>query len=243
VDSPAECARILNSSVNKLMNTVQGLTTELADDTWLVPTVQMGVVGLRQDEECIMRIVGYASREGSLGLASAYFNLTPSLETRLAKSPAQVDLLTAAPSAHGWHGASGVARLIPALYKFLEARLLKRLSAQGGTEPNARVALFEYARSGWQFHAKGIWYTPPKQKEACLSAIGSSNYGYRSFNRDLEAQLYLVTSNTKMKQEIQNEWENLKQHSHKVTLKDFDTPGRRSTFKDAVLALLIHRFL
>jgi len=43
--------------------------------------------------------------------------------------------------------------------------------------------------------------------------------------------------------QIQNEWDDLIKHSCQVTLKDFNTPERQSSFKDAALALLIHRFL
>lgn len=72
-----------------------------------------------------------------------------------------MDLLTASSRAHGWQGASGAARLIPALYNYLGGRLLRRLSknnSQGSNARASRVSLLEYDREGWQFHAKGLWY-------------------------------------------------------------------------------------
>ena len=42
-----------------------------------------------------------------------------------------------------------------------------------------------------------------------LTLIGSSNFGERSVNRDLETQICLVTTNTKLQKNLQLECDNL----------------------------------
>jgi hypothetical protein len=122
-----------------------------------------------QDEQCVQRMMQGATAGATLQLSTAYFNLTPPLEAALAHTPARVQLLTAAPSAHGWHGASGVARLLPRLYQHLQSKLLRRLCSRKPTTPDDKgdeslsdtaVALLEYCRPDWQFHAKGLWCAP-----------------------------------------------------------------------------------
>jgi hypothetical protein len=120
-----------------------------------------------QDEKCVQQMMQGATAGAALQLSTAYFNLTPPLQAALAHTPARVRLLTAAPSAHGWHGASGVARLLPRLYQHLQSKLLRRLCSRkptsddkGDDSHQPAVALYEYCRPQWQFHAKGLWCAP-----------------------------------------------------------------------------------
>ena len=74
-----------------------------------------------------------------------------------------VELLTASPAANGFFGAGGVSGWIPRVYSMLEQatwRRLTRLWARGSASAGCACApkrLLEYARPGWEFHAKGIW--------------------------------------------------------------------------------------
>lgn len=54
-------------------------------------------------------------------------------------------------------------------------------------------------------------YYLPDSKKPNLTLIGSSNFGERSVNRDLETQICLVTTNTSLQQDLQNECDHLYQ--------------------------------
>jgi CDP-diacylglycerol---glycerol-3-phosphate 3-phosphatidyltransferase len=69
--------------------------------------------------------------------------------------------------------------------------------------------LSEYERHGWTYHAKGLWYYLPNSKLPNLTVIGSSNYGERSVNRDLETQICLVTHNKALQTQLQDECNHL----------------------------------
>lgn len=45
-------------------------------------------------------------------------------------------------------------------------------------------------------------YTPPGEQAPCATAVGSSNYGYRSQNRDLEAQALIVTTDPALRDRV-----------------------------------------
>lgn len=75
----------------------------------------------------------------------------------------------------------------------------------------ARINILEYERSGWTYHAKGIWYYLPLENMPSMTVVGSSNYGERSMKRDLEAQVCVITKNQKLQQQLQQECENLYQ--------------------------------
>lgn len=72
-----------------------------------------------------------------------------------------------------------------------------------------RISLYEFEKLGWSYHAKGLWYYLPDSKLPNLTLIGSSNYGERSVNRDLESQICLVTVNKSLQTRLQNECDNL----------------------------------
>lgn len=75
------------------------------------------------------------------------------------------------------------------------------------------MSLFEYERPGWTYHAKGLWYYLPDSSLPNVTLIGSSNFGERSVNRDLEAQICVVTTNGGLQRKLQSEFENILQHS------------------------------
>lgn len=40
-----------------------------------------------------------------------------------------------------------------------------------------RITILEYQRSGWTYHAKGLWHTLAGRNAPHLTLIGSSNFG------------------------------------------------------------------
>lgn len=71
------------------------------------------------------------------------------------QSTTAVHILTAAPSANGFLGARGIMGHIPAAYTYLAGLFLSRAVKEG---QDKRVHMYEYARNGYTYHAKGLWY-------------------------------------------------------------------------------------
>lgn len=62
--------------------------------------------------------------------------------------------LTTRSQANGFQGAKGAAGGIPAAYTLIARNFHKALVKAGQA---SRVKLFEYEKSGWSYHAKGLW--------------------------------------------------------------------------------------
>ena len=93
------------------------------------------------------------------------------------------------PKANGFLGASFPLGGIPHAYTLIARQFF---SAVGRTGQSGRIRLHEYQRQGWTFHGKGLWLYPPKGEGDWLpmaTMVGSPNFGYRSVERDLEAQV------------------------------------------------------
>lgn len=72
-----------------------------------------------------------------------------------------------------------------------------------------RIHLFEYEKPEWTYHAKGLWYYLPGEKLPAMTLIGSSNFGERSVNRDLESQVCIVTASRSLQTRLNRECERL----------------------------------
>ena len=180
-------------------------------------TAQAGFAGLRHDERVFEALLAASPAGSAAALATPYCNLPPAAERALAATAAApLAVLTAAPEAHGFAGARGVASFVPAAYGVMEHRLLSRLSAR-----REGVSLREFNRPGWQFHAKGLWLWPPGGADVeapVATLVGSSNYGVRSAARDVEAQLAVVTTHAGLRAALQREWLQLSEHAPPVAL-------------------------
>ncbi|KAK6755564.1 hypothetical protein RB195_014126 [Necator americanus] len=108
--------------------------------------------------------------------------------------------------ANGFFGAAGPSGYIPALYSWVCERVLTLKDKYARNDVN----LYEYHRDGWTFHAKGLWIDTPVQT---ATLMGSSNFGYRSVHRDLEAEILLVTSNDRLRAQLKDERKRLFDYS------------------------------
>lgn len=184
-------------------------------DTLVYPLIQMGPFGIFDDEEVTKQLLRSASRDDEILLASGYFNLTDHyLRLILEKSFAKFKMLMASPEVNGFYGARGAAGAIPYLYTQVARQFHQQLCA---FQQKKRIQLFEYYRSKWTFHVKGLWYYVDRDPLPSLTLIGSSNFGYRSVYRDMECQLALVTKNESLRQQLREEHVHLFESSDKVT--------------------------
>ena len=78
---------------------------------------------------------------------------------------------------NGFYGARGVMGNIPDAYTYIASsfyHLVKYYNMQ------CRIRLYEYYRSQWTYHVKGLWYYLPNQNRPFLSMMGSSTFGKNS---------------------------------------------------------------
>jgi len=178
-------------------------------------------------------------------LSSPYLNLPRVYQAALVHQEdlvhqgATTTLLSSAPSASGFHNASGVKALIPRAYSALEARL-RSLATASGTP----LRILHYSVPGWTFHAKGLWMWPPLPLLAVdplqavplgvptptfavptpasddsvgrplLTVVGSSNFSERSVRRDVELSFCLVATDARVRDQLCREQRLLRMRSH-----------------------------
>ncbi|KAK0411211.1 hypothetical protein QR680_005542 [Steinernema hermaphroditum] len=168
--------------------------------TKVYPLVQMGLFGINQEYDLMRTLFARKDPYMNLSVASGYFNLTNEYSDVIAKEgDYSLSVVLASPQANGFYNGAALSGYIPLVYVYV-SKLFYELVR------NRPVKLFEYQRDGWSFHAKGIWLNFPKnQSEYAATIFGSSNYGYRSVHRDLEAQVLLVTRDKNLKRRLSEE--------------------------------------
>eukprot|EP00536_Pseudo-nitzschia_multiseries_P014137 jgi/Psemu1/291269/fgenesh1_pg.662_\ len=160
-----------------------------------------------------------SNRHYSVQMSSAYLNPTRSLLSVLKNGFHTIELLTAGKISHGFkpkkkdcnEGSQGKDWTIPSVFDRLVDEcmgFLRSTTIDSGTDlrpvSGTDARLFYWERHDWTFHAKGIWMTEEDHKigsgsikddatsEVAAAVIGSSNFGYRSFCRDMESNLLIV---------------------------------------------------
>lgn len=198
---------------------------KLTDDVvYIIPTLQMKPFNIDQDSKFTSDLLKsiIQSKESRTYFASGYFNLIKEYQKIIQQSNHRFSVLTASPKANGFYESKGVSKHIPWAYSLLEEKFYRNARA------NNLIELREYSNQDWTFHAKGLWSFSPN---FAITQIGSSNYGYRSAERDLENQLTLITKNSGLIKELENEAEQLFKYGTLVSEDTFQTRPRSSILK------------
>jgi CDP-diacylglycerol---glycerol-3-phosphate 3-phosphatidyltransferase len=154
--------------------------TEQQQDTstnWVAPTLQFAYAGIRHDQAITNQTIETlcSDERSSLCIASPYFNITDQYRnTLLTNNKAASTIITASPRANGFFGSSGPSRFIPAAYAHMEHQFIEAARKAGQA---SRIAVREYARPDWSFHAKGLWWQASADAKVSVTMIGSSNFG------------------------------------------------------------------
>jgi CDP-diacylglycerol--glycerol-3-phosphate 3-phosphatidyltransferase len=210
---------------NQYHKQLDQIDNEQQQDTWVFPVIQMGQLKIRHDENVTRSIIEHAAEDAKLTIGSAYFNLTDKYMKAVLNSPCNnISVLTAAPVSNGFFTAKGVSGNIPACYDYMEQVFFRNVVNH---HRESDIKVHEYLRKGWTFHGKGLWYSAPGDDKPCATIIGSSNFGQRSTERDVESQVIIVTQNNQLKQEMQLEHQRLFEYTRPVTRDLFNTPDRR----------------
>jgi CDP-diacylglycerol--glycerol-3-phosphate 3-phosphatidyltransferase len=198
--------------------------------TLLFPTVQAGAVGLAQDNEVFEELLlSHTAPQFAVDVATGYASFSPRARRLLGNLEGALRVLVAAPGAHGWHGARGAYGLVPRVYDALLSEHVQAMAR--GAQP---ASTLEYARADHSFHAKGVWIDArgggggDGGREASpgpfLSLVGSSNYGRRSLDKDVEVQALLATNDSDLRRALRAEREALFAHGTPVGPDSFFGP-------------------
>ncbi|CAB4021107.1 CDP-diacylglycerol--glycerol-3-phosphate 3-phosphatidyltransferase, mitochondrial [Paramuricea clavata] len=208
-------------------------------DTIIFPLLQMGPLGITQDEEVTSRIFEDAP-EGSIShLATGYFNLTPSYLDCILKAKGRYNVLCAHPLANGFYKAGGIIGGIPDAFTQFAKEFYNKIH---NCRQSERIILQEYLRNQWTFHAKGLWYRPPLEDLPNFTLIGSPNFGHRSLTRDLENQIALSTSNVGLRQQLRHECDHVYKYGIRVTGKTFELHERTVPMWAWIVSSLMRSF-
>lgn len=168
-----------------------------SEDAWILPTVQLGSIAIRQDEQAIIELLKHLTsgktEPTKLFITSGYFNFTPAYSSLITNSKAPCEILTASPEANGFFNGKGISGKVPEAYSWILLDFLKRLphseppqlppstSSQNASSPTSPlIQVREYKRDGWTYHAKGLWATHGNLSSPFMTTIGSPNFGFRS---------------------------------------------------------------
>ncbi|ORM39346.1 putative CDP-diacylglycerol--glycerol-3-phosphate 3-phosphatidyltransferase [Babesia sp. Xinjiang] len=207
-------------------------------------------------------LLGYARAGYSAVVATAYLNFTDRyvemfkeiLDIGKANGkhhPLQV--VTSSPYANSFYRDGTLKRNIALFYSTAATWLFKALK-DGNKYPED--IYMEYNRPNHTFHAKGIWVLKDRvpvsaahksEKEfdscvdlPCATVIGSSNYGKRSYDRDMEITLLVETNSPEIRRFMRRELYNMIKHSEYVP---FDVVGSRIGPHQHVIGHVMNSFL
>jgi CDP-diacylglycerol--glycerol-3-phosphate 3-phosphatidyltransferase len=179
-------------------------------DTFLYPMIQAGQLGIRQHEDALDDVFAHISScpQARLTFTSGYWNPTQRVVDNIARCNLPTTTIVASPSANSFYTAKGISRHVPHLYTMSQLQFLRQTAAHP-------IVMREYTRDGWTYHAKGFWLHDHNQRVK-LTAIGSSNYGMRSMNMDVEAEALLTTENAQLQLALQKEAEHIQSFTTEV---------------------------
>lgn len=174
-------------------------------DTILVPSIQLAPLEIYNDQHLLDTFFTFIDEHfhGSAAFfTTGYFNPSNTILEHLLKSRNTWNIITSSPSANSFYKSKGPTGFIPSIYRANLLSAYDYLSNNKFSTPN----LFEHTRPDWTFHAKGILVADDCGRTAYV--IGSSNFGNsdnftfkgeRSLTKDLEIQLYVVSSSSTLR--------------------------------------------
>ena len=210
----------IKATVENFQKSSEGV--KKSSDTLVYPFLQFGPFGINDEVEMLGKLFSRNQPDLDVTVATGYFNpFDEYLDVILKNSNFPMKFLFAAPDANGFYNAEGFSGYIPALYTNISKNFFDQCK-----DFKKDIKLYEFSRSKWTFHGKGIWIEDEKNNTSA-TMLGSSNYGYRSACRDLESQVFLVTTNENLRRRLREERNALFEFS---TLVDSATFLRRDHF-------------
>lgn len=218
--------------------------TEIKDPVTIVYPISSFTPLLKPDQstelQSILRILSLLDNKNSkFTITAGYFNVHPSIGSRLINCQSKGTIITASPESNSFYKSKGISYYLPDAYVYNCQLFLEKLEHQSkktNSDIKNRVKMLEWQNgivntpNGWSYHAKGLWINLPNENEPSISIIGSSNYTKRSYGLDLETNALIITKDEELKKAMNNEINNLLEHTSEVELKDFTEGKRKVSF-------------
>jgi CDP-diacylglycerol--glycerol-3-phosphate 3-phosphatidyltransferase len=234
----------LGKSVHKVLNAyskdynevIETVLNEKVDtNAYIFPLIQMNDCSIKTDHDLTIDILKSGTENSYIYLTTGYFNLTDNyIASIVNNSQTNFKILLPSLEANGFHKAQGFSSIIPYLYFFYEAEFFKcceRLKKD--------IDIFEYKRKNWTFHAKGMWYYPSNNNHLPIyTIIGSSNYGYRSVFKDVEAQVLIYSKNKDLQAKFDDERKKIFDNKYLIKVNEYTI----SSTKLSKLTKLVAKF-
>lgn len=109
------------------------------------PTLQFGSRGVLQDQHVLFQYLDQYPTRSDLYFASGYFNPATPVADRLTRLPFK-RVFVGSPASNGFHGAEGLAGLVPSFYQIYADSFINRL---------LKGTIQQFTKPNWSFHAKG----------------------------------------------------------------------------------------
>ncbi|KAJ9113158.1 hypothetical protein QFC20_002050 [Naganishia adeliensis] len=224
-------------------------------DTWIWPMIQGGVLGIQEEEQGLDKVLkaardmeiakaeGWAQNGVMVDLTSGYFGLYRKYKDAIIESQAPYKVIAASPEANGFYKSKGVSHLIPEGYTLLESRFHRDVMRKGRDWNEATqtgIELTEWNRSGWTYHAKGVWLSELVEgsQKPFGTFIGSSNLSTRSLKLDVELSNMILTTSPSLKKALGAEVSNLRSHVQRVGEDTWKLPERHVSWRARALVAL-----
>ena len=229
--------KITSFLASQLKENRVGLSMEAEEkDTVIFTSVQMGQLQVQHDSEITRKFLQTIMGGGdTLKFATGYFNPTDEYLDTILGGGGHVDIVMAHPEANSFHNAPFPLYGVPFVYTNLANKFFDVSSRE-------RVQMYEYRRPGWTFHCKGLWVYEPGKDLPYATTVGSPNFGYRSVEKDLEAQLTVFTKNRSLQEALHHEQARVFELSQRVTKDTFNQTDRIAPLWVKAISGIARRF-
>lgn len=205
--SPSADRTIFPLMIGKLFHKYSKQTGKsLNSKTYLIPILQMAPLMMPHDPLFIANILKNYNQNQcittlplDITISSAYYN-PHAIKKYFSHNEIDPLIITASIKSNSFYESKGLKGIIPLLYNSMAMSSIPMKDGGGG-------GIHFYTKKGHYFHGKGLWFKGGNGNGNMISimAMGSSNYGNRSLNRDLECQLYFITENKVMIKKIDDD--------------------------------------
>ncbi|EJW01707.1 hypothetical protein EDEG_03769 [Edhazardia aedis USNM 41457] len=160
-----------------------------------------------KDELDILKII-FEEEFENIYLSTAYMNFTKShfdiFENKNMK------IITSSQKTNTFNDNSMVEKFINDGYTNTLLETIQRLR---------KAQFYEYKKEGYSFHCKGVWCFT---NNMAISIIGSSNFNFRSINRDVETNFLIITIDENAFIGLQNEINTIIKECNEIFLEDVE---------------------
>ncbi|OII72496.1 silencer-associated factor [Cryptosporidium ubiquitum] len=214
---------------------------DISDECVLASYFQCRPIKIASEEQIITNISQLCDKKSTnVFLMAPYLNLPKYLISLLKNIEGSINIVSGVPitksdKKNKIEKKTSLERIrtliLPKLYTYINYSLIKQL----GTQEKGNISYHEYKKPNWSFHFKGIYFFRNSSKfdpsesglqnqgSIIATAFGSSNYNYRSTNRDFECSFVLIPNqNKELQKSLKNELANImnttvKEYAPKIT--------------------------